>query len=190
MMKRYSFVVLASILFLVPLFRTAAQTGPVLASVSFDMTGFPQWSKDMRRWEIVAFGTFPFSFFFTTFAMDMYRWNTQAGMNWSSDGLRYAPWPLKGAGAIEMSNNQREITLIAAAGISAAVAFVDLIIVKVKRDKERKRIENMGPGTAIIIRRPYTEFDQEHYFTPDTDFDDHFSGSSFPPVFDFSQTVP
>ena len=62
----------------------------------------PLWLRDIRRWEIVAFGTFPFTMFFTTIGMDMFRWQIHNGMDWNN--RQYAPWPVKSAGAIAMTD--------------------------------------------------------------------------------------
>jgi hypothetical protein len=144
-----------------PVYHTAAQTSPTdsstLTSTTFDTTSFPQWAKDLRRWEIVAFGTFPFTMFATTFAMDTRRWIDQNGMDWSESGRRYAPWPLKTAGAIDMTNKEHETTLIVAAGISVALAFTDLIIVQIKRQQARRRAENLPTGNIIINKNPLPE---------------------------------
>jgi len=143
-----------------PVFKASAQANAPIALFTFDLTNFPQWAKDMRRWEIIAFGAFPFAMFFSTFAMDTYRWNAETNMDWGSDARRYAPWPLKAAGAIEMTSKEREITLISAASLSAVIAVADLIIIQIKRHNERRRIENIPGGTAIIIRTPYPEIEQ------------------------------
>jgi hypothetical protein len=156
-MKRFFFLVIMSVLLVFPVFRAAAQDDPALKSTTFDMTGFPQWSKDLRRGEIVAFGSFPFTLFTTTFIMESFRWSTEANMDFSENGRRYAPWPFKSAGAIDMSNKERETTLIAAAGLSVAVALTDFIIVQIKRAKERRRAESLPLGTAIIDRKPYPD---------------------------------
>ena len=97
-MKKYFFVLIVTLFLLVPVFRVTAQTtlSPVLVSTTFDMTGFPQWTKDIRRWEIVAFGTFPFTFLISTMAVDTYYWGTKTGFSFSSEGLSHAPWPIKG----------------------------------------------------------------------------------------------
>jgi hypothetical protein len=163
-MKKFFFLVILS-LFLV--FHAAAQDNADLTSTSFDMTGFPQWSKDLRRGEIVAFGSFPFALFTTTFIMDTYRWNAEASLDWSEEGRRYAPWPFKSNGAIDMSNSDREMTFITAAGLSAALALTDFIIIQIKRNKERRRGENLPSGTAIITRKPYPDVGQESGETPD-----------------------
>ena len=35
---------------------------------------FPGWAKDLRRAEIIFFGTIPFSFFYSSFSYDFYRY--------------------------------------------------------------------------------------------------------------------
>ena len=156
-MKKFFFLVILSLFLVFPVFRVMAQDAASMSSTSFDMTGFPQWSKDLRRGEIVAFGSFPFALFTTTFIMESYRWNAEANMDFSDEGRRYAPWPFKSAGGYDMTNDERELTLAAAAGLSAAVALTDFIIVQIKRQKERRRTENIPSGTAIVTRKPYTD---------------------------------
>jgi hypothetical protein len=124
---------------------------------AFDTSGLPPWVKDLRRWEIVAFGSFPFTMFFTTFGMDMYRWSNANGMDMSEDGRRYAPWPLKSAGADVMDSGEFEKVLKIAACLSVGIAFTDLIIVQVKRYKARKKAEALPSGTIIIDRKPRHE---------------------------------
>jgi hypothetical protein len=123
----------------------------------FDLGGSPQWVKDLRRWEIVAFGSIPFTMFLTTFSIDMYRWQQANGMDFSSEGRRYAPWPLKSAGAFAMEGDEVIRTLTIAAALSLTVAFTDLIIVQIKRNRARKRIEAMPSSTVIIEQKPLFE---------------------------------
>jgi hypothetical protein len=134
--------------------QTSTTTG--LVSTSFDTSGFPQWGKDLRRWEIVAFGSFPFAMFTATFAMDTTRWANH-GMSWTDEGRRYAPWPLKSAGAIKMTNHEQEMTMAIAAGISGGVAIADLVIIQIKRHKARQRALSLPVGTPIISKRPWPE---------------------------------
>lgn len=133
---------------------TAAATAP-LAAVSFDMSDFPQWARDIRRFEIVTFGSFPFTMFTATFAMDTYRWSQANGMDWSDAGRRYAPWPLKSAGAVSMESREYEMTIGIAAGLSLAIAVADFAIVQIKRHKARQRAESLPAGTAIITKKPW-----------------------------------
>jgi hypothetical protein len=134
-----------------------AQTKDKDTPGAFDTTGFPQWAKDLRRWEIVAFGSIPFTMFFTTFGMDMHRWSNANGMDMSEQGRQYAPWPLKSAGAALMDSGEFETMFKIAACVSVGIAFTDFVIVKIKRYKARKKAEALPAGTIIINRQPWPE---------------------------------
>ncbi|MDR1972051.1 MAG: hypothetical protein LBQ46_09025 [Treponema sp.] len=144
-------------------FSVFAQTGgstqivaPNILPDTQSSSEFPLWAQDLRRGEIVAFGSFPFTIFVSTFTMDSIRY-FQHNRN-----EKYAPWPFKGPGAIEMSREEREKTLLIAAAASVAIAAIDFTIVQVKRNKERKRIERQGNGGEVyIIRRPIVEDEPE-----------------------------
>jgi len=118
-------------------------------------TELPQWRKDLRRFDVITFGAFPFSMFFVTFATDMIRWKDANNFDFSEEGRRYAPWPLKSAGAVEMTNDEYVRTIFLAVGVSAAIALVDLVIVNIKRAKERRRIESLPSGSIEINKTPY-----------------------------------
>jgi hypothetical protein len=112
-------------------------------------TVYPQWAQDLRRGEIVAFGSFPFMMFFSILGMDLYR---SASHNWDS---RYYPWPLKGPGAIEMDTDQHLLTLGIAATGSLVFALVDHLILRYKRDRAEKQRLNLPEGDVIILRKPW-----------------------------------
>jgi hypothetical protein len=122
-----------------------------------DTSGFLYWGKDLRRAEIIAFGTFPFTLFTATFAMDTWRASKN---DW--DG-RYLPWPLKTAGAVEMTNREHEIVMISAASASVLLALADFIIVKIKDRQTRQRALEIPEGTPIIIKRPLSGGDGEDH---------------------------
>jgi hypothetical protein len=132
-----------------------SSTTTVMPSVEFDTSTFPQWAKDLRRAEIVAFGSFPFTLLVATMASDSVRW---ANNNWDT---RYAPWPVRSAGGIEMSSQQRLMTIGAAAAGSILISLVDHFIVRYKRDKAEKEKLNLPDGSPIILRRPWPETDTE-----------------------------
>jgi hypothetical protein len=119
----------------------------LIPATQFDTSEFPLWVRDLRRAEIVAFGSFPFTMFFATFAMDSLRFANHGG------NFSYAPWPFKSAGAVEMSRHERTNTIIAAAAASLVISLVDYIIVRYKRAKAAEA--DPGPGQPIIIRRPW-----------------------------------
>ncbi|AEF83179.1 hypothetical protein [Leadbettera azotonutricia] len=121
------------------------------SSSQFDMTGFPQWAKDLRRGEIIAFGSFPFAYFFTNFTIDTFRFATH---DWDR---RYAPWPIKSAGSIELSQKEQFRNLGIAASGAVLIAVVDHLIVRYKRNKAEEKIRNLPAGTPIIIRKPLDE---------------------------------
>jgi hypothetical protein len=126
--------------------QTVLDSEPIPAT-EFDTSEFPLWARDLRRAEIVAFGSFPFTMFFATFAMDSFRFASHGG------NFSYAPWPFKSAGAVEMSRREWTNTIIAAAAASLIISLADHIIVRYKRAKAAK--EDPGPGQPIIIRRPW-----------------------------------
>jgi hypothetical protein len=117
----------------------------ILPDVTSPSSEFPLWARDLRRGEIIAFGSFPFTMFLSTFVMDSSRY-----LDHDNDE-RYAPWPFKPPGAIEMSRKEREQTLAAAAVISATIAVVDFAIIQIKRSRERQRIQQQGHGSEIRV---------------------------------------
>ncbi|MCL2805308.1 MAG: hypothetical protein FWD26_05155 [Treponema sp.] len=160
-MKKLFFLAIVISLLLSPLSQAAAQTSSQSQANIFDTTDFPQWGKDLRRFDIIAFGVFPFSIFFVTFATDMFRWYNANGLDFSEDGRRYAPWPLKSAGAVPMTTDEQFRTILISAGVSLTVALVDLIIVKIKQGNERRRIERRPSGSVTIERRQISASEEE-----------------------------
>ena len=124
-------------------------------STHFDMTEFPLWARDLRRAEIVAFGSFPFAYFFTNFGYNFYRFSDN---DWDR---RYAPWPFTSAGAIEQSRDERVRVITLAAGGAVIIALVDYGIQRSRRNRVARQAEMYPEGTPIIIRRPINEENAE-----------------------------
>jgi len=152
-------ITLLLLLTTVPALLVPAQTSTVPSI--FDSPNVPQWVKDLRRWEIIAFGSIPFTMLTATFAMDMYRWQKANGMDTSDAGRRYAPWPLKSAGAVVMESKEQEAVFIIAAGLSVGIAVTDQVIVQIKRYRARKKAEALPVGTIIITKKPWSEEEEE-----------------------------
>jgi len=148
-------IALLLLLTMVPVFLVPAQTDTIPSI--FESDNVPQWIKDLRRWEIVAFGSIPFTMLTATFAMDMYRWQNANGMDFSEEGRRYAPWPMKATGAIVMESKEQEKVFIIAAGLSLGIAMVDQVVVQIKRHRARRKAEALPVGTIIITRKPWSE---------------------------------
>jgi hypothetical protein len=124
---------------------TAGSSGGTKSSLEFDTSEFPLWAKDLRRTEIVTFGSFPFTMFFATFAMDTWRCYSH---DW--DPL-YAPWPAKPPGAINMTQDELTMTIAVAAAMSVVIAITDFSIVQIKRHRERQQIKKLPAGSPIKI---------------------------------------
>lgn len=126
----------------------------------------PSWLRDLRRWEIVAFGSFPFTMFFSTIGVDLFRWNRANGMDWNN--RQYAPWPIKTPGTA-MTDREQRVTIGIAVGLSAAVAVADHLIVQARRRRERQRAEAIPVGTVVITRTPLYEEPEEPDAPPEDD---------------------
>jgi len=151
MKKKRFFFFLFTLLVFVSLFKAYSQTNTAdagMTSTQFDMTGFPRWAKDLRRGEIVAFGSFPFMYFFANFGYDSYRWAN------NGNDMRYAPWPFNSAGTVGKTTNEKIITLGIAAGGSILIALVDHGIMRYKRYRVEKERSRLPDGSPVIIRRP------------------------------------
>jgi hypothetical protein len=109
---------------------------------------YPQWVMDLRRTEVVTFGTIPFTWLIATTVVDLYRSSQQ---NWDA---RYLPWPAKSAGGVPMTNDEYLLCIGLTAGLSITCALVDLIIINVKRYKTEMRNAQLPKGETIIKRRP------------------------------------
>ena len=154
-MKKPALALLLLFISLSGLWAQTTPPDPKMTSSQFDMTGFPQWARDLRRGEIVAFGSFPFAYFFTNFGVDLYRCGTNG---WDR---RYAPWPFDAPGSVDKTKQQRIMTIGIAAGGAVLIALVDFGIEMYKRYKIEKDIRNLPQGTPIIIRKPLNEGDTE-----------------------------
>ena len=148
MNKRSALFLFPLLVSLCALHAQTAPTDPNMVSTQFDMTGFPQWAKDLRRGSIIAFGTFPFMYFFSSFGVDLYRCGSHG---WDR---RYAPWPFDGAGSVGKNQGQKIATIGIAAGGSVLVALIDYGIVAHKRKVKQRETIKYPEGVPIIIRSP------------------------------------
>ena len=150
-MKRRSLAVLLLIVLRVSTIYPQSSTtaGLSTSTAGVKKTVFPQWVLDLRRAEIVAFGSFPFTMFFATFGVDTYRAATH---NLDS---RYLPWPAKGAGAVEMDTDEHMLTLGIAIAGSLSIALADHLILRIKRARAERQRLDLPEGDIIILRKPW-----------------------------------
>ena len=123
----------------------------------FDMTGFPQWARDLRRASIIAFGVFPFAYFFASFGHDSYRF---ASNEWDR---RFAPWPLNSAGTVEKTHEEHIATIGLAAVTAIIISVIDHGIMRSRRNRLERENRDLPEGIPIIIRRPIYDDDTDTY---------------------------
>ena len=169
--------VLFFFLLVISLFRLMAQTtpsDPSMTSTQFDMKNSPQWAKDLRRAEIVAFGSFPFMYLFSNIGVDTYRFFREGR------DFAYAPWPLTSAGGAEKEPWEKGLTLGIAAGGAILIAVIDYSIELHKRNKKQKEIMSLPEGTPIIIRTPLFKEETE-VSEYDGEYDDKYDNETNQP---------
>ncbi|MBN1524087.1 MAG: hypothetical protein JW904_06390 [Spirochaetales bacterium] len=93
---------------------------------------FPEWMLDLRRGEIVFFGTMPFSFLIALEAVDIGRYYAH------DQDRAYAPWPFRDATAIPFSVEEQLWIVGTALFISLSTAVVDFFINKAFQAGQRK----------------------------------------------------
>ncbi len=83
---------------------------------------FPRWLRELGRFEAISVGAFPLMYFYTGVGLDLYRF-TASGFD-----AGYAPWPFKGPAAYQATDEDRNLRLATALGLSVGVAAIDLLI--------------------------------------------------------------
>ena len=83
---------------------------------------FPQWAKDLRRYEIIFFGTIPFTFFFSSFSYDFYRY---ASNNFDQT---LAPAILGNKTPPVRTYNEKLQIITVSVSLSAVLALVDYLL--------------------------------------------------------------
>ena len=106
--------------------QMALENGKETQNISI-FAGAPLWVKDLRRGEIVFFGTLPFTVFFTRTIMGVFRMRAH---DWDQ---RYAPWPFQPAGAVALDKNELIWMFSIAGAASLVISVTDHFIVRHKR---------------------------------------------------------
>mgnify|MGYP001806204254 CR=1 FL=1 len=121
------------IAFLAPL---CAETADAHEPVPYEKDEFPDWVKDLRRAEIISFGSLPFVTFFASIYYDVYRYydhNQEPG---------YEPWPFKNSNtAVGLSEDEQKKLVLVSAGISVGVAVFDYGFRAIRRAIRNKKAE-------------------------------------------------
>jgi hypothetical protein len=123
-----------------PAFSQSATTVDPVAAIEW-----PQWTKDMRRFDVITFGAFPFAWLFSSLGYGVARW----GMHGWDSG--YTP-AIAGGGALPNKDNIN--VMLISAGVSLAIAAADLTVILIKRNRRAKQEERRGRAMAEIKVRP------------------------------------
>lgn len=100
--------------------------GPVTEPLPYQDVEFPDWAHDVRRFEVILFGSFPLTYILTSLA---YEVTMYAGSGFNSEFSL----------ASQKSQNDLKILLITSASLSGAIAIADLIIGKTKKNRSRNQ---------------------------------------------------
>ena len=122
----------------------------------------PQWAKDLRRTEIISFGTLPFVTIGTTLVY--------GGVLYGQGKVSSFPNPLdKGSSAF--STEQQVQILVTSVGISLGLGLIDLGINHIKRRNARARTEsenvqehirNITPEEAGVLMKRANAVDRDY----------------------------
>lgn len=103
--------------------------------VPYDPAEFPTWQKDLRRAEIIAFGSLPFVTFTSSIYYDVYRYYDHG------QDEAYKPWPFKNKNtAIALSEDEQKKILLASICVSVGVAIFDYGFRAIRRSIRNSRI--------------------------------------------------
>jgi hypothetical protein len=119
--------------FLAPL---CAETADAHTPVPYEKDEFPDWIKDIRRAEIISFGSLPFVTFFSSIYYDVYRYYDH------DQDSRYKPWPFKDSeSAVGLSEDEQKRLVLVSAGIAVGVAVFDYGFRAIRRAIRNKKAE-------------------------------------------------
>lgn len=119
------------VLFLMPLVCEDSHV-----AVPYDPEEFPTWQKDLRRAEIIAFGSLPFVTFTSSIYYDVYRYYDHG------QDEAYKPWPFKNKNtAIALSEEEQKKILLASICVSVGVALFDYGFRAIRRGIRNRRID-------------------------------------------------
>lgn len=109
-----------------------------------DAVKWPQFAKDLRRFDVITFGLFPFAYLVTSIGYDLMR---SAQHGWDA-----AYWPFKGSASWEVEDYGNVI--LGSAVLSLSVAAIDLVIILVKRHAAEKKEEARSLPQTDIRQSP------------------------------------
>jgi hypothetical protein len=133
---------------------TTASSGAVTPE-PYKASEFPGWALDLRRFEIVSIGAFPFVIFVASETFDLCRFcfGKSYGLTLSKIGTEnpfvvtsvtagdgiYAPWPVKSSSSYSTTGDEKALTIVVAAVLAIGVGVADYLIVKAQERANLRR---------------------------------------------------
>lgn len=145
-------------LFLIMLFSLYSAEPDTTEPVPYNPEEFKPWQNDLRRAEIIAFGSLPFVTFMTSLGYDVYRYYSH------NQREEYLPWPLKNNEIAEpLSQDEQKRILLISVGISVGVALFDFGYRSLKRHirQSRQDRQNQEECRSIVIEEIDTPVAEE-----------------------------
>jgi hypothetical protein len=97
---------------------------------------FAPWVHDLRRAEIVAFGSLPFSMFLVTLGYDSVRYAVHFE---EPEARRYAPWPFRSANPAPYTTEETIGMVVGVIACSVAVSVADFLIGRILERRAQAR---------------------------------------------------
>jgi hypothetical protein len=126
-------------------------------SVPYEKDEFPIWIKDLRRAEIITFGSLPFITFSASIYYDIYRFYDH------DQAAGYEPWPFKKSStAVALSEDEQKRILLISACISVGVAIFDYSFRAIRREIRNRKADKahqliIEPITIEPIETPASD---------------------------------
>ena len=159
--KRLVSIVLCFVFFSNMLF--AASSSEDTTAEPYGDDEFPQYALDLRRTEIITFGSIPFVLLQSTIVYSFWRYYDHG---FSSD---YIPNPLaKSSSAAGLDTDEQKMLLKSTAAICIGLGITDLIIQLIKRhrSKSNTRKKEKDAMQPITIEAVDEEDEEEFYEEP------------------------
>ncbi|HRR02352.1 MAG TPA: hypothetical protein P5286_05580 [Treponemataceae bacterium] len=114
--------------------------------VPYEKDEFPSWQSDIRRAEIIAFGSLPFVTFMTSLTYDIYRYIDHDQQD------EYLPWPMKEKEIAEpLSEDDQKKILLISVGVAIGVALFDYGFRAIRRHIRQSRQERRNREAQPVI---------------------------------------
>ena len=143
----------------------------------YDLSKFPQWAKDLRRFEIVSLGSVPFVMFTVTTVFSSYLYFSGENEQFINPFVRSA-----------YSEKQQMQIFFLSIGTGVFIGLTDLTINIIKRTSERKKAMRIKAAEDQIIVIPFKDDQDRHH--PDGSPPPNETGEGAPSHDTFNRGVP